>query len=172
MRYLTHIVLHRPDSHPHREVRDSFGLDSAACFCGVLTSPAVPAAYALAKAAAILHPRRLLTRKPSTNTLTLHPEFSLEDVSPAGTGSNASLSARESLGGIELRDLAHSRSRSPSATSGNAASSLAASPPPPSSTWLTPPPPALHPSKPHNPPTSPLNNLPPLPPNPPTIPSQ
>ena len=43
MRYLTHSILHAlsRDSKPERQRRDNFGINSAGCWCGRLTSPAV-----------------------------------------------------------------------------------------------------------------------------------
>lgn len=179
MRYLTHAILHHCEENPHRAVRDSFGLDSAACWCSLLTSPALPAAHSLANVpAAILHHHHSI-KKRETNRLTLHPEFSFENVILTGA---ATLANSESYEGIELRDLSRRRPHSHS-TRASAPPSPAPSLPAQSPAWPTPPPPAAHrrlhnhnhPQ--HNHPI-PLNNLPRLPatsnnpPPPPTTPSQ
>lgn len=165
MRYLAHAVLHHRETYRHRAVRESFGLDSAACWCGLLTLPASPAAHALATAATALQLVNGARRK-RPERLTLHPEFSWEFVVRASDNTSTVDASIES---IELRNLTHSpsHSRSPSH------STSASDPPSPalqSPSWPTPPPLAVH--KQHNlQPPIPLNNLPPIPmPNPTPLP--
>ena len=166
MKYLTHTVLHHQ---PQRALRDSFGLDSAACWCVWLTSPATPAARLLAKATPLQHSHECQTKQPKSSQLALHPEFSFENV--VRTGNNDSSTASESIEGIQLRDLAHSRSPSHSTSGTPASDPPSPSPAHKSPTWLTPPPPPIHnPSHSKHRPPIPLNNLPPLPPTPTSTP--
>lgn len=52
MRYLTHLLLHQlsTEAKPDRQLRDNFGLDTAACFCCHLKSHATPASHCNADA--------------------------------------------------------------------------------------------------------------------------